>query len=87
MDQEPSSTESIAALLSRNLSETVDTMSAVLTVLDIQSRILARLENRSEEDVADEISRLLRERRREAIRELNDWSDALEAHRRGEMRH
>lgn len=81
------SEDAIAALLSRNLTEAADNTAALLTLLDVQARILARLESRPEDDVVEEISDLLKQRRRQILRELDTWTDTLEYFRRGERGH
>jgi hypothetical protein len=67
----------LAVLVSRLLTESADTNAAVMTMLDLQARILARLESRSEDSVVDEVSDMLKSRRRELLRELDAWSDLL----------
>lgn len=63
-----------AELLSRVLAEVADNTGHLMTVLDLQARILARLEDRPVDDVVDEVSALLKERRREALRALDAWA-------------
>lgn len=79
--------DAVAALLSRNLTETADNTAALLTLLDLHARILARLEDRHEEEVVEEVSSLLKERRRQILRELDAWTDTLELFRRGDRGH
>lgn len=63
-----------AELLSKLLVEMADQNGQLLTILDLQACILARLEQRSEDDVVDEINTLLKARRREALREIDAWA-------------
>jgi hypothetical protein len=70
----------MASLVSRLLTETSDLNAAVLTTLDLQARILSALEQRPQDEIVDEVSALLKERRRELLRELDAWSDSLEGH-------
>lgn len=69
--------ERVATLVSRLLTESIDVSAAVLTSIDLQTRILAHLEDRPQEDLADEVSAALRARRRELLRELDAWSDSV----------
>ena len=63
-----------ADLLSKLLVEIADQSGQLLTILDLQARILAALEERDWDDVVDEVNERLKERRREAIREIDAWA-------------
>lgn len=67
---------SMAEMLSKLLVEVVDNNAHLMTVLDVQARLLAQLEGRDAEAVADEVSALLKARRREALAALDAWTDA-----------
>lgn len=69
----------LAALLSRAVTDLADVSAAVLTSLDLQSRILAALEARDPDEVVEEVSAELRKRRREALRELDRWTESLDS--------
>ncbi len=72
---EPSDPEkTVAEMLSRILVEVVDNNAHLLTMLDLQARLLARLEARDVEEVVDEINELLKARRRAALREIDAWA-------------
>lgn len=63
-----------AEMLSRALVELADNNAHLLTILDLQARILAQLEKREQDDVVDEISELLKARRRQCLREIDAWA-------------
>ena len=63
-----------AEMLSRALVELADNNAHLLTILDLQARILAQLEAREQDDVVDEISELLKARRRACLREIDAWA-------------
>lgn len=65
--------KTMADLVSRLLLEVVDNNAHLLTVLDLQARLLARLEGRDEDDVVDEVNALLKARRRAAIQDIEEW--------------
>ena len=77
--------QKLAALLSRLLTETVDNTAAAMVMLDTQARILAHLEQRDADAVVDEISAELKSRRRELLRELDTWMNALSPTPRGDI--
>lgn len=66
--------KSIAEMLSKALVEIADNNAHLLTVLDLQARILAHLEGREEDELVDEVNALLKARRREAVREIEFWA-------------
>jgi hypothetical protein len=74
-----SQSEQMAALLSRAVTDLADVNAALMTSLDIQARILALVEGRDVDDVVDEVSAQLKHRRREALRELDQWFDSLDS--------
>lgn len=82
-----SSEDRLALLLSRTLAETVDNSAALLTILDLQARILAHLEGGDQDVITDEISMLLKKRRRELLRELDAWTDSIERSASDRERH
>lgn len=63
-----------AEMLSKALVELADNNAHLLTILDLQARILAQLEEREQDEVTDEINELLKARRRECIREIDAWA-------------
>jgi len=65
--------KSFGEMLSKILVEQADTQAFLLTVLDVQARVLARLEARDPDEVVDEISTLLRARRRAALQDVEEW--------------
>lgn len=79
MDDEKKSSDTTTVLLSRLITETADNTAAVLTLLDFQARVVAHLEDRSVDEVVDEVSQLLKKRRRDALQELDAWTDAIAA--------
>ncbi len=74
MEERDGSQKTLAEMLSKALVEIVDNNAHLMTVLDLQARILARLEGRTPDEVVDEVSELLKQRRREAIREIDAWA-------------
>lgn len=71
------SREREAALTSRLLAEVVDLSAMALTTLDLQVKILAKLEARPEDEVVEEVSEQLKARRREVLSELDAWTDSV----------
>lgn len=65
--------KTVGEMLARILVEIADTNAFLLAVLDVQARMLARLEGRDVDEVVDEVSALLRARRREAIQDIEEW--------------
>jgi DNA-directed RNA polymerase subunit F len=74
MDGSPRREKTVAEMLSRVLVEIVDNNAHLMTILDVQARLLARLEARDVDEVVDEISELLKARRRAALREIDAWA-------------
>lgn len=66
-----------AEMLSRTLVELADNNAHLLTILDLQTRILAHLEKREQDDVVDEVSELLKARRRACLREIDAWAQGV----------
>ena len=65
--------KSFADMLSKILVEVADANALMLTVLDLQARILSRLEDRNQDDIVDEIDGLLRARRRAVLGDVEEW--------------
>ncbi len=65
---------SIEELLSRALVEIVDNNAHMMTMLDLQARLLAKAEGRDVREVVREINEMLRARRREAISAIEIWA-------------
>lgn len=61
-------------MVSRTLVEIVDNNAHLLTILDLQARILAHLEDCEQDEVVEEINELLKQRRRAALREIDAWT-------------
>ena len=66
--------KTIAQMLSKSILETVDNNAHLLTILDLQARILAKLESRDHDEVVSEINEMLKERRRTALTEIDRWA-------------
>jgi hypothetical protein len=64
---------SYAEMLSKAIVEIVDNNAHLLTILDLQARILAALESRDNDDVVEEVNDLLKARRREALAQVDAW--------------
>lgn len=62
-----------AELLSKALVEIVDNNAHLLTILDLQARILAQMEGRAFDELVAEINEMLKGRRREALQEIDAW--------------
>lgn len=77
MEDRRSSEKTIPELLTRLLLEVVDNNAHLLTVLDLQARILARLEDREQDDIVDEINDLLKARRRSALQDIEEWATGV----------
>lgn len=87
MDGQPELSDATSVLLSRLITETADNTAAVLTLLDFQARAVAHLEGRSSDEVVDEVSEVLKRRRRAALQELDAWTDSIASSlRRGARR-
>lgn len=65
--------KTVGEMLARILVEVADGNACMLTVLDLQARLLARLEGRGEDEVVDEVNALLKARRRAAIQDVEEW--------------
>jgi hypothetical protein len=74
MDDSSGQTKTVAEMLSKAILEIVDNNAHLLTILDLQTRILARLEERTQDEVVNEINAMLKERRREALNEIDRWA-------------
>lgn len=74
MEPRPPKPKSTEELLSKVLVDLADYNAHLLTVLDLQARIIARLEEREQDDVVDEVNELLKERRRAALSEIEYWA-------------
>ena len=74
MEQNRPRYRSYEELLSRVLVEIVDNNAHMMTILDLQARILARSEGRDVDEVVEEINALLKSRRRDAIAEIEEWA-------------
>ena len=66
--------KSMAEMVSKVLVEIADNNGHLLTILDLQARIMARVEGRALDDVVDEVNALLKENRRASIREVDEWA-------------
>ena len=70
-------TKTVEAMLAKTLLEVVDNNAHLLTVLDLQARLLARLEGREEGEVVAEVNEMLKVRSRAALgtcRRTRVWS-------------
>lgn len=74
MEKDPPRLRTIEEYLSRALVEIVDNNAHLMTVLDLQARILAALEDRPPDHVVEEVNAMLRGRRREAISGIEHWA-------------
>lgn len=74
MDEDPPGHRSYAEMLSRALVEIVDNNAHLMTLLDVQARLLALAERRDADEVVEEVNAMLRARRREAIAGIEAWA-------------
>ena len=65
---------SFADMLSRALLEIVDNNAHLMTLLDLQARLVAKAEERDVDEVIAEVNEMLKARRREAIAEIEEWA-------------
>lgn len=74
MEDRSAKSKTVAQMLSKAILETVDNNAHLLTILDLQARILSKLESRDHDEVVAEINEMLKERRRAALSEIDRWS-------------
>lgn len=74
MKEDRSGEKTFAEMLSRCLLEIADNNAHLLTVLDVQARLLASAEGREYGDVVHELNALLKARRRQAIADIEEWT-------------
>ena len=65
--------KTVGEMLARILIEAADGNAFMLTMLDVQARILARLEGREADEVVDEVNALLKANRRAALQDVEEW--------------
>lgn len=65
---------SFADMLSRALLEIVDNNAHLMTLLDLQARLVASAEGRDVDEVIREVNEMLKARRREAIADIEEWA-------------
>ncbi|HEX7070977.1 MAG TPA: hypothetical protein VF190_09235 [Rhodothermales bacterium] len=65
---------SFADMISRALLEIVDNNAHLMTLLDLQARLVAKAEGRDVDEVVAEVNEMLKARRREAIAEIEEWA-------------
>jgi hypothetical protein len=74
MEPSPQNEKTIAEMLARALVEIVDNNAHLMTVLDLQARMLSKIESREHDEVVAEINEMLKARRREALCEADAWA-------------
>ena len=66
--------KTVAEMLAKLLVEVADGNAFLLTLIDLQARLVAAAEGRALDEVVDEVDALLKANRRAAIQDVEEWA-------------